>query len=231
MSDQSFVLIKIWKLTARITQVWYADNAESCGIISDLREWWNQVSSLGPFFGYFPNANKTWLVTKQQYCSIGREIFCDTTVNVTSDGKPHLGVPVGTTEYVEKFTLDKIDCWISEINKLSSVAISQLYATYTSFTHGLSSRWLYVSRTVPDTSSSFHKLEKALLTKFIPALTGLDSPGTLQRSLFALPIRLEAWALLLLILCHLLNSQTHCMLQHHYDCTSCHRISTMELMM
>ena len=75
----------IKKLTARVTQVWYADNAVACGKISDLREWWNQVSSLGPSFGYFPNANKTWLVTKQQYCSIGREIFSDTTVNVTSD--------------------------------------------------------------------------------------------------------------------------------------------------
>ena len=112
------------------------------------------MSSLGPSFGYFPNANKTWLVTKQQHCSIGREIFCDTTVNVTSDGRPHLGAPVGTTEYVEKFTVDKPDCWISEIDKLSSIAVSQPHAACTSFTHGLISRWLYVSRTVPDTSSS-----------------------------------------------------------------------------
>ena len=42
----------------------------------------------------------------------------------------------------------------------------------------------YISRTVPNMSSSFHPLEKALLTKFIP---GLDSPGELQRSLFSLP--------------------------------------------
>ena len=35
-----------------------------------LRAWWDQVSSLGPSFGYFPNASKTWLVTKQQFNSI-----------------------------------------------------------------------------------------------------------------------------------------------------------------
>ena len=84
-------------------------------------------------------------------------------------------------------TADKLSSVATD--KLSSIAISQPHAAYTSFTHGLISRWLYVSRTALDTSSSFHKLEKALLTKFIPALTGLDSPGTLQRSLFALPTR------------------------------------------
>ena len=144
-------------------QIWYADNAEACGMISALRAWWDQVSS-GPSFGYFPNASKTWLITKNQFCSIGRETFCDTAVNVTLDGRPHLGAPFGTSEYVKKITEDKIDCWIFEIDKLSSIAISQPHAAYTSFTHGLISRWLYSSRTVPDMSSSLHSIEKALLT-------------------------------------------------------------------
>lgn len=109
-------------------------------------------------------------------------------MNVTSDGRPHLGSPIGTPGYVQKFIADKVDNWVSEVDVLSSIAISQPHAAYTCFTHGLVSRWLYVIRTVPDTSY-FQRLEKALLTKFIPALTGLDPPGTLQRSLFALPTR------------------------------------------
>jgi len=79
---------------------------------------------------------------------------------------------------------------IAVIDKLYTASISQLHAAYASFSYGLISKWLYVSRTVPDMSSSFHPLEKALLTKFIPALIGLDSPGALQRLLFALPARL-----------------------------------------
>ena len=38
----------IQKLTAQVTQVWYADDAAACGKVSDLRMWWDQVSSLGP---------------------------------------------------------------------------------------------------------------------------------------------------------------------------------------
>ena len=34
-----------------------------------------EVSLLGPAFGYFPNASKTWLVTKKQFCSIGGDTY------------------------------------------------------------------------------------------------------------------------------------------------------------
>ena len=150
-----------WKLSAPVTQVWYADVAAVWGKISALRACWDQVLSLDAYFGYLPNASKTWLVTKQQYIYLywKKDIFCDTAVKVTTNGRPHLGAPIGTSEYVEKFIVVKIDCWISEVYP------------YASFTHGLISRWLYVSCTVPDMSSSFHPLEKALITKFIPALT------------------------------------------------------------
>ena len=42
---------------------------------------------------------------------------------------------------------------------------------------------------LPGTFSCFLKLEEALTTKFIPALTGHDPPAALQHSLFALPAR------------------------------------------
>ena len=43
----------IKKLTAPVTQVWYADDAAACGKISDLRAWWDQVSSLVPALAIF----------------------------------------------------------------------------------------------------------------------------------------------------------------------------------
>ena len=90
---------------------------------------------------------------------------------------------------MQLFTTEKINNWISEVDTLSSIATTQLHAVYACFTHGLFSRWLYATRTVPDTSSNFQPLEKEILTKFTPALTGLDPPGALQCSLFALPTR------------------------------------------
>ena len=90
----------IQKLTAPVIQVWYADDTAACGKTSALRAPWNQLSSLCPSFGYFPNASTTCLVTKTQVNSIGKKIFHDTPVNVTDDGRHCLGAPIGTSEYV-----------------------------------------------------------------------------------------------------------------------------------
>ena len=95
------------------------------------------------------------LITKAQFCSVGKEYFHDTAVDVTTDGRPHLGAPVGT---LESFTIDKILSWISAVDILSSIAMSQPHAAYSCFTDGLINCWLYASRTAPETFSSFQKL-------------------------------------------------------------------------
>ena len=48
-----------------VNQVWYADDASGAGKITRLREWWDQLNSFGPKYGYFTNICKTWLVTKK----------------------------------------------------------------------------------------------------------------------------------------------------------------------
>ena len=61
-----------------ISQVWYADDASGAGKITRLCEWWDQLNALGPKFGYFTNASKTWLVTKENCLSTAANIFTDT---------------------------------------------------------------------------------------------------------------------------------------------------------
>ena len=48
-------------------QVWFADDATAGGSLKNLKAWWDQISELGPGFGYHPNAVKTWLVTKESH--------------------------------------------------------------------------------------------------------------------------------------------------------------------
>ena len=50
-----------------VHQVWYADDASGSGKLSHLRVWWDQLNFLGPKFGYYPNAAKTWLVVKNNF--------------------------------------------------------------------------------------------------------------------------------------------------------------------
>ena len=79
------------KLTRTVVQTWFADVAAATGTIARLRSWWEEISSIGPSFGYLANAAKTWLVVKPDHQSQAAAAFGDTDVNITCDGRPYLG--------------------------------------------------------------------------------------------------------------------------------------------
>ena len=64
-----------------VGQVWFADDASAEGTLLGLREWWSRLQDLGPLYGYYPNAVKTWLIVKPPFLSGAQQIF-DGTVPV-----------------------------------------------------------------------------------------------------------------------------------------------------
>ena len=60
-----------------------------------------------------------------------------------------LGSPVGKPEYIADFVSQKVMQWVGEIEKLAEIADSQPHAAYGAITHGLSSKWTFLSRTTP----------------------------------------------------------------------------------
>ena len=56
-----------------------------------IREWWDRVVENGPKYGYFPKAEKSWLVVKAEVEQEAIEIFKDTGVNITIEGRKYLG--------------------------------------------------------------------------------------------------------------------------------------------
>ena len=179
----------IRSLPESVSQVWYADDAAALGTVAELRNWWDNLTKLGPGFGYSANPIKTWLVTKDSCLSRATAAFADTNVNVTSSGRPYLGAPLGSPEYSTEFVRDKVEIWSNELKTLSEIAITQPHAAYAAFTHGFHSKWSHLSRTVPNMGSQFHPLENILRTDFIPAITGRPPPNDTDREVFALPAR------------------------------------------
>ena len=75
------------------------------------------------------------------------------------------------------------------MEQLSNIAISQPHAAYSAFTHGLISKWTYLSRTVPDIENHMKPLEEAIRQKLLPSITGQNAFNDLDRQLLALPVR------------------------------------------
>ena len=57
---------------------------------------------------------------------------------------------------------EKIAQWSNEIRLLTAIALTQPHAAFAALTHGLSSKWSYLSRTTAGLSSHFQKLEDLL---------------------------------------------------------------------
>ena len=173
-----------------VNQTWYADDATAASTCTELRTWWDQLVAHGPSFGYHPNASKTYLVVKQDHEEQAKEIFSDTDVRLTTQGKRHLGAALGSKTFTEEYVSDKVQGWTRDIMNLVEVASSQPHAAYAAYVHGLSNRWSYLQRTVPDINDLLQPLENAIHQHLIPALTGRPPCSSTERDLLALPTRL-----------------------------------------
>ena len=173
-----------------ISQVWYADDASAAGSISSLRAWWDSIRSTGPAFGYHANAFKSWLVVKEQYLSSARELFKDSDVNVTSRGRPYLGAPLGSDEFMTEFVSRKVQEWSVQLLELAGIATTQPHATFSAFVHGYVHKFTYLSRTTPGIDHLLQPLENIIQSRLLPAWTGKAPPNAADRDLFALPARL-----------------------------------------
>ena len=52
-----------------------------------VRMWWDSLQVQGARCGYRPNASKTNLVVKAEHVGRARELFADTDINITTEGK------------------------------------------------------------------------------------------------------------------------------------------------
>ena len=149
------------QLPSDVTQVWYVDDDDACacGSIARLHRWWDCLCWMGPGHRYNVKASKTWLVTKSSFQSSAVAQFAGTAVQVTCEGRPYLGAAIGSQEYSKKFIDDKVREWSAEVLLLAKIGESQPHAAYSALTYGLSSRWRYVFRTIPN-MLSFYNLWK-----------------------------------------------------------------------
>ena len=84
----------------------------------------------------------------------------------------------------------KVQSWSSGITLLSEIAKSQPHAAFSALTHGLLSKWTYLSRVTPNIGHLLTPLDTVLRMDLLPALTGRPPPNDLECDLFALPARL-----------------------------------------
>ena len=108
---------------------------------------------------------------------------------ITEEGQKYLGSAIGKQTFIESYVQRKVTTWINELERLSSIAITQPHAAFAAFTHGLTSRWTYLARTTPNIADLIKPLEETIRKVFLPNLTGQNAFNDMERNMLALPAR------------------------------------------
>ena len=188
-------LISLLHNRSTAKQCWFADDATGAGPLEEVKQWWDELREAGPPVGYYPNSKKCWLVVKPEKEGRAKEMFAGTGINITTEGRKHLGAALGSRSYLEQYVGGKVEDWVGEVTRLAEFARSQPQASYAAFTFGLRHRWTYFMRTLPDIENLLQPLERAISDVLIPSLIGRNCSEA-EHDLVALPVRMGGLGLI-----------------------------------
>ena len=88
-----------------------------------------------------------------------REVFKETSINVTVQVQKHLGAVIGFRVYFKEYVSEKVSNWVNVVGTLAEFALSQPQACYSAYNFGFKHRWTYFLRTLPDIQDLLEPLE------------------------------------------------------------------------
>ena len=169
--------------------MWLADDATGVGRLVDLRKWWDVIINVGKKIGYYVNESKSWLIVRDpNELEYAKNIFSDTAIKYTIEGKRHLGAAIGSESFKSAYIKEKVRLWCNEITKLSEFAKTQPHAAFSAYVHGEQHRFTYFLRTIEDMEQYLQPLDEVISNLFLPALFG-STVTEQEKQLFALPIK------------------------------------------
>ena len=174
-------------------QSWYADDGQAVGTVESLRRWWDRLVEIGPRYGYYPRASKTWLVVKEGREAEAEEAFRSTGVKIAKEsGSRDLGAAVGSLAFRRKYMGDKVNGWVDMVRVVADLAKVQPHAAHALYIHAVRHRWKFLQRCMGYMEEVFQELEDVQREQLIPALFGRmgEAISDLHREIYALPSRL-----------------------------------------
>ena len=168
------LLNKLHQLVRHVKQVWLADDATGCGKLIDLVEWWKLICEEGRRIGYFVKESKSWLILKDpQLLDEAMGSFASSNINITTEGKRHLGVALGNSSFCMNTSNLKwttgAEKWRSYVN-LPNLSYTQhpmhIYMDSSISLH------TYFLLTLPNIGKHLKPLDDIINEKLIPTFLG-----------------------------------------------------------
>ena len=115
-----------------------------------------------------------------------KESFGNSPVNITTEGKRHLGAVIGSQQYKDLYCKEKVESWKSELETLALIAETEPQSAYAAYTKAYKSKFIYFQRTIESFEEYLEPIDSLLFGTFIPTLFGREEPVDLPKELIAL---------------------------------------------
>ena len=157
-----------------VKQAWLADDASAAGKLHALLKWYNELTVIGEKLGYYVNHLKCWLIVKSpELANAAHEMF-GKTVNITTEGKRHLGACIGSKNFKKEYCDELVNNWKKELDNLCDIAETQPQAAYAAYTKGYRSKFTHFMRTIDQFEEFLLPIDDLLHHKLLPAVFGGD---------------------------------------------------------
>ena len=123
----------------------------------EIHKWGMRLKEIGSAYG--PKAPKCWIILEQNELRESAKLFGADGVNITTEGKRHIGAALGSEEFKQELVKAKVQKWTNDVHDLSTIAKEEPQAALSAFNIGLSQGWKLQQRTVADMSHLFQPLE------------------------------------------------------------------------
>ena len=154
---------------AVVKRCFYAEDGAGAGELSRLRKWWDSLIVNGPKYGYYPNADKTNLVVKEDLQEAASTHFSDTGVRIRTVRK-YLGALIGDDLGKRQYLQSKYEKFSDMVDKISTIAQSEPHAAYSGYVVSLQRKWGYLQRVLNAGDDTFDSLESTVNNKFVTRL-------------------------------------------------------------
>ena len=64
-------------------------------------------------------------------------------INITTEGRKHLGAALSSRDFLEEYVGEKVEYWVAQVARLAKFATTQPQSSYAAFVFGLRHRWTY----------------------------------------------------------------------------------------
>ena len=152
-----------------VKQVWFADDSSAAGLLKGILQWWEKLTEIGPKYGYNPNPRKCVLIVKIKETELeAQKLFSEYGIEITTEGKRHLGAVIGTKEFKNEYKHDLVNNWVDDVKLLAEIVRSEPQSAYAAMVFAVQHRWKFALRTIPEIAEYLKVLEFEIHHSLLP---------------------------------------------------------------